>query len=237
MYQPRSSNIVVTLCFLPAFAACVGVGGDGKRASETRDVADFTKLEADGPFDVQVNQGDDRSLQVSIDSNLLSKVKTDVSDDTLHISSNGTVFDLVSGPHVTITIPHLVEVRLLGSGNVTARTFDEQDDVHLHDSGSGDLSFDGSSPNLAAEVTGSGAMWLTGTTDAAHYQLRGSGDLDARDMIASGADIDLNGSGDLRATVNGTVNATLDGSGDVDLFGDAQTDHVQRKGSGNLETH
>jgi hypothetical protein len=74
-------------------------------------------------------------------------------------------------------------------------------------------------------------------TDAAHYQLRGSGDLDARDMIAGGADIDLDGSGDLRATVNGTVNATLDGSGDVDLFGDVQTDRLDKKGSGDVEVH
>lgn len=237
MYQPRPSNIFVTLCFAPALAACVGVGGNGHRTNETRDVGDFTKLEADGPFDVQVNQGDDRSVEVNIDSNLQSKLKTDVSDDTLHISSNGTVFDLVTGPHVIITIPHLVEVRLIGTGNVTAGTFNEQDDVHLHDSGSGDLSFDGSTPNLTVEVTSSGDMWLSGMADAAHYQLRGSGDLDARDMIASSADIDLNGSGDLRATVNGTVNATQDGSGDIDLFGDVHTDKVDRKGSGDLETH
>lgn len=237
MYQPRFHNILFTLCLSPVFAACVGVGGNGNRSSETRDVSEFTKIEADGPFDVQVNQGDDRSLEVAIDSNLQSKLKTEVSGDTLHISSDGTVYDLIAGPHVIITNPHLVEVRLIGSGNVTAGTFDEQDDVHLRDQGSGDLSFDGSSPNLTVEVTGSGDMWLSGTTDAAHYQLRGSGDLDARDMIASGADIDLNGSGDLRATVNGTVNATQDGSGDIDLFGDAQTDKVQRKGSGDLEVH
>lgn len=237
MYQPRPSNILFTLCLAPALAACVGVGGNGNRSSETRDVGDFSKLEADGPFDVQVNQGDDRSVEVDIDSNLQSKLKTEVSDDTLHISSNGTVFDVVSGPHVRITIPHLVEVRLIGAGNVVAGTFDEQDDVHLRDSGSGDLSFEGSSPNLTVEVTGSGDMWLNGTADAAHYQLRGSGDLDARDMTASSADIDLNGSGDLHATVNGTVNATLDGSGDVDLFGDVHTDQVQRKGSGDLEVH
>jgi hypothetical protein len=237
MYQPRSHTILFTLCLMPAFAACVGLGGNGNRTSETRDVGDFTKIEADGPYDVQVHQGDDKAVEVDIDSNLQSKVKLDVSDDTLHISADGTVYDLVSGPHVLVTIPHLVEVRLIGSGNVIASKFDESDDVHMRDSGSGDLSFEGSTPHLLAEATGSGDIWLSGTTDSAQYQLRGSGDMDARDMIASSAEIDLDGSGDLRATVNGTVNATQNGSGDIDLFGEAQTDRLNRKGSGDIELH
>jgi hypothetical protein len=237
MYQPRSYNILFALCFAPAWTACVGVAGNGHRTSEHREVGEFSKIEADGPFDVQVRQGDDRSLETDIDSNLQAKLKTEVSDDTLHISSDSTVFDLVTGPHVLITVPHLVEARVLGSGNLDAATFDEQEDVHLRDQGSGDLAFNGSTPSLTVEVTGSGDLWLNGTTEAAHYQLRGSGDLDARDMVANGADIDLDGSGDLRATVNGTVNATQDGSGDVDLFGDVHTDHLEKHGSGDLEVH
>jgi hypothetical protein len=239
MYQPRSHIHLFTLCLAPAFAlsACVGLAGNGHRSTEMRDVGEFTKLQADGPFDVQVNQGDDRSVQVDIDSNLLSKLKTEVSNDTLNISSDGVVYDLVAGPHVIVTVPHLVDVLLIASGNVVAGTFDETDDVHLRDSGSGDLTFDGSSPHLRAEVVGSGDVWLSGSTDTAEYYMRGSGDLDARDLVAGGADVDLDSSGDLRATVNGTIKATLHGSGDIDVFGQAQVDTVTKKGSGDLVVH
>jgi hypothetical protein len=51
------------------------------------------------------------------------------------------------------------------------------------------------------------------------YYVRGTGTLDARDLTAQAADIEVDGEGTLSATVDGQVDARAR-AGSIELFGD-----------------
>jgi len=225
------------LLVLPACSLGDGVDGNGQRMEENRDLRDFSRVSADGPLDVQVQQGNTTSVVVSVDSNLQRLVRTHVADGRLIVDVSEPIGDTVAGPHVIVTMPVLHAARLLGSGSLSAESFSQGDAIDLSLDGSGDMVFAGEVPTLTARLDGSGDMRLRGSATSVVLGLDGSGDLRATDLSAATADISLGGSGSLAATVTGPSRVTLDGSGDIDLFGGGAIEWSSVSGSGQVRTH
>jgi hypothetical protein len=214
-----------------------GAHGNGYRVEETREVSAFTRLHNDGDLDVELVQGDVQSVTVSIDSNLQHLVRTHVHDDTLYLDLRENVDEMVSGPHVLITVPELRAARLAGSGRMTLALDEPDAPLDLYLSGSGSLRFDGAAATLGAFLDGSGEMRLGGETRDVELSLSGSGAMVGRNLQAQSGYLDLSGSGTLSANVTDTVRVSLSGSGRIDVFGGAAIDSSQRTGSGEINFH
>ena len=213
-----------------------GVDGNGERVSEVRPLQGFSAVSCDGSLDVTIHRGDEFRVEVSIDSNLLPLVHTDVSGDVLRIDSD-RIGDTVAGPNVIVTMPALRSAALNGSGTVWAGGFQETQPVSLVLDGSGDLAFAGDASRVDVRLSGSGDTRLQGTADALSVNLDGSGTVDAYNFAATTADVALSGSGDVAASVSGSVRVSLSGSGTVDLYGDAVLERIEVSGSGEIRRH
>ena len=215
------------------------IDGNGERATETRPLQGFTAVAADGPLDVQIQRGDVFNVEVSIDSNLLRDLRTDLIDGgaTLSIDLDGRVWDILPGPHVIVTMPVLQRAALNGSGSVSASGFQQADPVALELDGSGLLTYDGEVPSAQVRSWGSGDVRLHGGAGSLDARLDGSGAVDARDFPTATADLSLSGSGDLAANVSGAARVTLTGSGNVDLYGGAVVERESVSGSGSFNQH
>jgi hypothetical protein len=212
------------------------VDGNGERATETRPLQGFTAVAADGSLDVQIQRGDAFDVEVSIDSNVLRDLRTDLTDGgaTLSIDLDGPVWDILPGPHVIVTMPELRRVVLNGSGSVNATGFQQTVPMTLELDGSGSLTYTGEVPSAQVRSWGSGDLRLHGATDSLDARLDGSGAVDARDFPTTTADLSLSGSGDLAANVSGSARVTLSGSGNVDLYGGAVVERASISGSGSF---
>ena len=67
--------------------------------------------------------------------------------------------------------------------------------------------------------------------------LRGSGTLDARDLVTDSARIALDGTGALSLTVNGRVDATAANGGTIDLFGRVVEGKIDTSTGATITTH
>jgi putative autotransporter adhesin-like protein len=233
-------------CYVP-FALCCSIGlagcnfsdvdGNGHRVQENRKLAAFSQIHDDADLDVELVQGDEQSLSVSIDSNLQHSVRTRVSGDTLYLDLRENVDRMVSGPHVRITLPQLTRAELAGSGSMTL-AFDEPTlALALDLSGSGDLRFEGNAAAVTAVLDGAGEIDLAGETRDVQLSLSGSGAIRGRRLAAESADVDLSGSGDVSVNASESVRVSLSGSGRIDLYGDASVDGYDKSGSGELSRH
>jgi hypothetical protein len=214
----------------------LGVDGNGERVNEVRALEGFSAVESDGSLDVEITRGDVFHVEVSIDSNLLDRVHTDVVGDRLRINEEW-IGDTVAGPHVIVTMPLLRRATMSGSGGLRAVGFQQADPVSLVIEGSGDLSFAGDVPRADVQIWGSGDARLSGTAPALGVEVDGSGTVDARGLEAATADLSVNGSGDIAASVSGSARVSIAGSGDVDLYGGATLDRVDISGSGSVRQH
>lgn len=222
---------------LAAVSGCHGIEGSGVRVRQSRQVPDFTSIQSRVPFDIQVRQSDQTSVTLSLDSNLVSHVYTDVRNQILDIESDADPLSFVTGPHIIITMPHLLSAQTSDSGSFDAKTFDETDTVRLASSGTGSFTFAGSASRIEAVVDGSGDMHLTGKAEDEHLAVSDSGSLDARGVISKNAYVRISGAGGVSATVDGPVDVDVNGSGNVDLYGDVVIGHSYMFGPGEVRIH
>ena len=205
--------------------------------AETREAEAFSRVRSDASLDVKITQGDVAGVTVSIDSNLQRLVKTRVADDTLYIDLSEDVGDVVNGPHVLITAPQLSAAKLAGSGSMTVAFQAPEQPLDLYLSGSGSIRFDGTTAALGAYLSGSGDIRLEGATSDADLKLSGSGSIRGQHLDSSSAAIVLSGSGDIAANVHDSVKVSLTGSGKIDLYGGANIDSYDNRGSGDIVQH
>lgn len=216
---------------------CLGLQGNGKPATETRDVDGFVAVESDTSLDIRVVRGDTFAVQVRVDANLLPHVRTRVRDGALLIDSDVDIDADVEGPHVVVTMPEVEGAALTGSGELVVTGFESDAPIRLALSGSGDVAFTGRAGAVSASLDGSGKIDLTGATGKVDLDLSGSGDIDARELHANEARVALSGSGNVSAHVTGRVDVELDGSGDIDLYGEPQLGRKDLSGSGEITVH
>lgn len=221
-----------------AAAGCVDiVDGNGVASSELREASGFTRVNARGGLDVTLDEGE-FSVEVRIDENLQPYVRTRVAGDTLGIDvADANIRGKLPGPHVVVRMPSLRDAETAGAGTLTATGFGADAPVSLELTGSGELEWSGRATDLDVVLAGNGNIFLEGSAELAELYLRGSGALDARDLVADGARIELDGSGALSVTVNGRVDARAAGDGSVDLFGRVVLGTIEESGTATITRH
>jgi putative autotransporter adhesin-like protein len=218
--SPRTVAVLVSAASLFMTGCVETFDGNGIPADETRALSGFDRVSSRGPLEVAITHGD-FAVGVHIDQNLLARLGTTVSGDTLIIQAEGgNLGDLVPGPHVTIAMPSLVGAEMRGTGTFTADGFDEETPVDVILSGSGEMTWSGDVSSLDAVLNGAGELTLKGSATKVDYHLAGVGIFDARDLTAGGATIELEGTGNLTARVDGRVDAKVTGAGTIQLVGD-----------------
>ena len=216
-----SRSLSLAALWLAALGGCVETfDGNGVAADEVRGERDFNSVSSRGVLEVSIAQGD-FSVALHLDENLLEHIDTFVSGDTLVIEvEGGNIGDHVPGPHVIISMPSLSGAELRGTGTLTTEDFDEDGPVAVQLGGTGEVYWTGSTPELTATLNGGGEMFLSGSADRADYYVSGAGRLDARELTAQAADVEISGSGNVQATVDGRVDARIEGTGSIVLQGD-----------------
>jgi hypothetical protein len=232
---------------------CLGsVKGNGHAQTETRALTGFTKISNDTSFDVDIAQGDHFDVLVTTDDNLLPLVLTTVEGETLRIHADKP-YSTAAQSTVRVALPSLRGVASAGSGDVTIHGISGGTALELELAGSGALSFDGTAGDLDVSISGSGTATLRGKSAKLALNVSGSGAVDAVGLLATGASVAITGSGtaslnvngdakindqgsgNVRATVNGgVVDVNLLGSGTVEWSGTAREGKTNKLGSGRV---
>jgi hypothetical protein len=192
-------------------------------------------LEVGGGMVVDVRVGPAPSLVVEADSNLLPLIRTEAAGDTLRISADRPLRSR-NPIHVIYTTERLTDLRTGGSGRVTVTGLNGAP-LAVRKNGSGMTELVGQVARLDAQSNGSGSLEAQSLdAGSTRIQVSGSGHTTIGRINGEYAELDLNGSGRVRAS--GAVRALtvrVNGSGSADLSGLAseQADLVTN-GSGGI---
>ena len=199
---------VVTLGMLNA-CSCHGLKVDFSRteplAEDTRELKDFERIELLGSLDVKYAQADSFSVVVSAPAKVINDVETRVEGNKLVVGMKGSNrllnFGVADASDVTVyvTSPDFslngsgdiefddivcdeVIVSLVGSGDVELKHVKTQyARVNLVGSGDVKVAFD-SSGAVEAQLTGSGDITLSGNVKSFQQNVRGSGDMNTKQL-------------------------------------------------------
>jgi hypothetical protein len=202
--------VLLLLVGFPFLAGC-GVKGSGVKANETRDVPAFKGLEVRGSANVFVTVGNEQSVTVEVDDNLMQIITTEVTDNKLVIGSKQSYSTRI-GVKVTIQVPELTSVAVSGSGSATLS--------------------DAKGESLDVKISGSGKVTASGEVQSLAVKVSGSGNAKLSELTAKKVSARVSGSGNVRVHATETLDAAVSGSGSVEYHGSPQvTKKVTGSGS------
>jgi len=212
MPSPRRLSLL-----LPAALGALAVAGcdladDGPRTTQTRDVADFTRIDNRDSVDIRLRVGESQRVRVRAGEKVIDDVRTEVRDGTLRVTFD---HDGWGGDDVIVeaSVPRLVGIEASGSGDVDADGIGAEA-FELRSDGSADISLRGRTERLEVDLDGSGSADL-GELEAAEARVSvgGSGDADVR--VDQRLDVSVDGSGDVRYRGEPALTRNVDGSGEL----------------------
>ncbi len=206
--------------------------GNGNDVTESFEVRDFSgvRLTIDGT--VFLTQGDEQTVSITGESNIIDEIRLRVRNDVLIIDTDRCIRDY-NELDIFITIPTIRELSLSGNGQIIGENTFLVDDIDVSVSGSGEMDLALEADDIMGSISGSGEMLLEGSADVLDCRLSGSGELKAFDLLVNRADLIISGSGDMEVNVQEFLDVRISGSGDVFYKGNPEIDQ-RVSGSGNV---
>lgn len=230
--------LMAGLLLMAGAASCNKDGcirGKGSMVKEKRDVGGFSYIIAEGSMDVYITEDSFYSVEVEAQSNLMGRLKTEVNGSTLRIYLDGCV-NSHKQIKAWVHLPKLTGAELKGSGNINGNNTFNTDKMTLKVDGSGDINLNTNCTDLIARINGSGNIRMGGNAATADYDINGSGNIENYGVtVSNSCNANIDGSGNIKTTVNGILTARVNGSGNIYYKGNPTEVNAEINGSGKIE--
>jgi hypothetical protein len=176
-------------------------GGSGQRASESRAVAGFSRIDLIQMGEVTISEGTEESLSIEADGNLLSSLTSDVVDGTLRLGHRTGVELASENPtRYRVEVKDLAGVTLSGAGQIIADGVDARE--------------------LTVDLTGSGVIRLSGSAERQQVRVSGLGRYEAAGLESDVVAVAISGAGEVFVTARRQLYVEISGSGTLTYSGD-----------------
>lgn len=213
------------------WSAAHTVRGSGNIVSEIRNVSQFDRVSVSGSGQLTIVQGDQESLMIEADDNLLPLIKSDVAGGALNIGPEHVNLSPTKTIRYRLALKGLKALHLSGSLQAEAQSL-ETPQLRVTISGSGKLQVARlEAGDFDLQISGSGNIQLAGKVNRQQIQISGSGNYRAGECESQTAAIQVSGSGDAIVWAHVGLDAHVSGSGEIKYYGSPQvTAHVSGSG-------
>lgn len=196
--QMKTSLAIILLIVVAMSSACSGVTtGSGEVVTQEMDLTGFDKLDIRQGFNVEVSQGDEFSVLVRVNENLVEYLQVEVLGDTLKIGleqnrvyANATLQAEVTMPTLTgLDVSGGTDVTVSGTGEdiaVDASGGSDADlasfqvvDANIDASGGSDVTVNASG-TLNVDASGGSQVYYLGSPTMGQIETSGGSNVDPR---------------------------------------------------------
>jgi len=198
---------------------------------ETRTIESFDKISLKDFGTLILTQGDQESLTIEADEELLPELISEVRDGKLILGIEddwlnriGKVISSIFNHRehkviYTVTCVDLKKISISGHCDLTCESL-EVDDLSLHISGLGDLRFDHLACNaLDVHISGRGEFEAAGQVSDLKLHISGSGEFETPNLDSNTAKVVISGQGNATLRVQENLDITISGLGQVNYYG------------------
>lgn len=240
-----NKRIITLLTFLLGVllisSACMisSIRGSGEVTTESRPISGVERVTLSAVGTLIIRQGEQESLEIEAEDNLLAYIRTEVRGQTLEIGfeDNGWRQSIQPSEPIRyyLTVIDLSEVTISGAGKVEMGEI-ETDALLIVTSGAGDIELDAlQADSLALELSGAGNCEIrSGAVTAQRINISGAGNYTARDLESQEAAIQISGLGNATVWAQESLEVEISGAGNVEYLGSPQVSQ-QITGLGKVE--
>jgi len=225
--------------------------GSGDVVTKTYDFRDFTRIEVTDSFEVEISRGDEFKVEVTVDDNLVDRLRVEQSGDTVKIGMETGLSFGTATRRAVVVLPRVEGVNLSGASKAAVIGFDGRQDLDLTVSGAsnlaltdiqaGDTVFDISgaskvagdliSADVRMKASGASQIQLQGSGQDSELEASGASKLMLRGFEVETADVVLSGASNGTVTVSRTIDANLSGASSLTYSGDASVRNISTSGA------
>jgi hypothetical protein len=232
-------TIFILVPILLLLTACNVVRGSGNVITEPRQVSHFNRVSMGGSGELTITQGDEESLTIEADDNLLRHIQSEVKHGTLFLGIKGSNWSDRIRPtkpiKFSVIMKQIAGLDLSGSGSVRASHITTQD-LDIDIGGSGDVTIGSlTAQKLVVALSGSATCAVSrGKVSRQGIDISGSGEYRAPKLESQAVEAEISGSGHATVWARESLSVNISGSGEVDYFGTPGKITKEVSGSGSV---
>ena len=222
----KKAIIIPLIAVFLTFGLLVGCG---PMRTQTYDYTDFTRVEVEDGFQVELAQSNSYSISITAPEDLFNFIQVSKEGETLKIG----LTEYVKGTKkAKITMPNLYKIQLSGGSRADITGFSSSHDLLVELSGGSWVNGDITAGDADFDLSGGSHVVLSGSADDLDVNVSGGSHLTLGAFSVSNADVHLSGGSHAVVKVGGTLNVDLSGGshlrytgqptmGDVDFSRDS----------------
>ncbi len=215
-------KIVLLLSLSVIISSCVtGIKGNGQVKRENRELTEFDKIDVSGAYNLFIKQGDQQSVTIEADANLMDFIRTTVDGKELNISSEKSIRGYEK-LNVYITVTKIKGIEASGACDVKSDGVIKTKFLELDLSGATDMSLELDCEAIDADASGASDINLSGEAEVAEYDLSGACDVKAYGLKSKRVKADLSGASDARVFVTKKLQVKASGASSVRYKGNPE---------------
>ena len=205
--------LLILVSCLTVFTGCDIVTGSGETSTFELDYSDYSRIEIDAGFDVDITRADAYFISITIDKSLYEYLSVAQRGDTLHVGLKSNYTYTAAARQAVIRLPDLRRLELSGGSKAAVTGFSVSHTVDFELSGASGLVLNPMTAGNTAFMLSGGSI-VTGNIemDNGRFDLSGDSTLELKGM-ANDIKINASGSSDVLLPEFPVINADIELSG------------------------
>jgi hypothetical protein len=197
------------------------ITGSGKLVTETRQLSGVSRVGLAIDANLEIQQGEQESITITGDDNIVPVLQTNVSGGTLTIRYQSQVnVRNVHQPKLVLTVKELSGLTASSSGIINVGPI-TTGDFSISLSSSCDVNFQNiQAGQITTHISSSGGVDMQGTANSLRLTISSSGDFQGGDLQVQEANVTSSSSGNATLWVVNSLLANLSSSGNVAYYGE-----------------
>lgn len=210
------------------FTACNVVKGSGKIEKKEFDFSDFTKLNINNAFEVNITQSDRYSISITADSNILKDyLDVELSEDgekvIIKLKTNYVYNVLDMTLKADIKMKTVAKLDLSGASKCQLLNggFDQTETFSLDIEGASSLEGEVKSGNVDINMSGASKVSLTGSAPILFIDVSGASNLNLGGFEVQDAKVEASGASKMVLNVARKIQGSVKGASSLSYYGNA----------------
>lgn len=224
----KKISLVLMMC-------CIYIAGISAQVSQERSVGTFNGISVCCGIEVLLSEGQSSKIIVKANQNTLSKVKTEVKGNTLHIGFDRSANNRNDKVSVYVTAKNLVLLEANASGQIKGMSDINAKDIRMHTNSAGGITLNLKADNVICESNSAGTINLTGTAAYAKVSNNSASSINMRHFTANRADVSSNSGASISIGVKDQIKAHANSGGSVKYYGNPSKSDISSNSGGSVK--
>lgn len=232
-------KVLIGLLVIVLLVGCaqVTITGSGNVITQEEDLDGFDKVDISSAFVVDITQGEDFSVVIRADDNLIEHLEVVKSGSTLKIGLDPTKWYIINDAtmEADVSMPELVGIDLSGSSIARLSGFESSKSLVVDISGNSNLQGGMQAGDTSMDTSGNSSVTLSGSAGDITVDASGSSQVDLADFTASNGSVNASGGSTVTVNLSGRLDVDASGSSDVYYLGEPELGRIETSGSSSIQ--